>query len=339
MSIRGLTIDYGPFGFLDAYNPKFIPNYSDDEGRYSFERQPSVGKIPFSQSISNLSVSIFVCSYCLPSSISLGLYNLEKLAHAFSPLLDYSTTSSFLKNNYWDLYNNYYYSIMFNKIGIPLPVPTAANDKNSNTNNNNNISKEDQQFIDELLRIMAQMGLDYTIFFRSLADIAATILDNPSQTFVDCSPLLSVYSNEEVHMEPMIEWIQHKYKARLLQQEEREEDNELDTPRNSIGKQRRQRMNSINPKYILRNYLAQKAIEEMERIIDASTTTTTTTNQITGDNEMIRLLQLLRDPYGKEGEEEGKPAEEIATKRGFDSHLYSQLPPEWSKAVKVSCSS
>lgn len=43
MSILGLTIDYGPFGFLETYNPKFICNHSDHEGRYAFDQQPKIG--------------------------------------------------------------------------------------------------------------------------------------------------------------------------------------------------------------------------------------------------------------------------------------------------------
>jgi len=42
MSILGLTIDYGPFSFMETYDPAFICNHSDTQGRYSFERQPSV---------------------------------------------------------------------------------------------------------------------------------------------------------------------------------------------------------------------------------------------------------------------------------------------------------
>jgi uncharacterized protein YdiU (UPF0061 family) len=42
MSILGLTIDYGPFQFLDAYNPGHICNHSDNQGRYAFNKQPNV---------------------------------------------------------------------------------------------------------------------------------------------------------------------------------------------------------------------------------------------------------------------------------------------------------
>ncbi len=43
-SIIGDTIDYGPFGFMDEYDPGMVPNTSDDEHRYSYEKQPDVGR-------------------------------------------------------------------------------------------------------------------------------------------------------------------------------------------------------------------------------------------------------------------------------------------------------
>ncbi|SQC93003.1 Uncharacterized conserved protein [Cedecea neteri] len=43
MSILGLTMDYGPYGFLDDYQPEFICNHSDYQGRYAFDNQPAVG--------------------------------------------------------------------------------------------------------------------------------------------------------------------------------------------------------------------------------------------------------------------------------------------------------
>ena len=42
LSLASITIDYGPFGFLDAYDPNYIPNHSDDSGRYDYESQPSI---------------------------------------------------------------------------------------------------------------------------------------------------------------------------------------------------------------------------------------------------------------------------------------------------------
>jgi len=59
MSILGLTMDYGPYGFLDDYQPDFICNHSDHQGRYAFDNQPAV-----------------------------GLWNLQRLAQSLSPFID-----------------------------------------------------------------------------------------------------------------------------------------------------------------------------------------------------------------------------------------------------------
>ena len=61
MSILGLTLDYGPYGFLDNYDPGYICNHSDHQGRYAFDQQPNI-----------------------------GLFNLSCLAQALLPLIDNS---------------------------------------------------------------------------------------------------------------------------------------------------------------------------------------------------------------------------------------------------------
>ena len=48
MSVASITIDYGPFGFVDEYNPNFIPNTSDDTGRYDLESQASAVSVRIS---------------------------------------------------------------------------------------------------------------------------------------------------------------------------------------------------------------------------------------------------------------------------------------------------
>ena len=58
LSLASITIDYGPFGFLEAYDPNFTPNHSDDSGRYDYESQPEI---------------------CF--------WNLDKLATALTPIL------------------------------------------------------------------------------------------------------------------------------------------------------------------------------------------------------------------------------------------------------------
>ncbi|KAK9906728.1 hypothetical protein WJX75_006965 [Coccomyxa subellipsoidea] len=89
MSILGLTIDYGPYGFLDRYDPEHVCNHSDDDGRYSYEAQPGV---------------------CL--------WNCEKLAEALAPVLDPSMARAQLDTLFTQEYTRTYQRIMRQKLGL-----------------------------------------------------------------------------------------------------------------------------------------------------------------------------------------------------------------------------
>ena len=87
MSILGLTIDFGPFGFLEYFDKKHICNYSDKEGRYSYESQPEICR-----------------------------WNLEKLAESLSEVTNGVALKEILKNNYWKEFEKSYYSRMKEKV-------------------------------------------------------------------------------------------------------------------------------------------------------------------------------------------------------------------------------
>ena len=90
MSILGLTIDYGPFSFLDEYDPRFTPNTTDLPGRrYAFGKQPSI-----------------------------GYWNLGCLASAIAPLLPNTDKLIAILETYEDIYLGKYYTMLGNKIGL-----------------------------------------------------------------------------------------------------------------------------------------------------------------------------------------------------------------------------
>lgn len=122
MSIIGETLDYGPYGFLDDYDPRFICNHSDHTGRYAFEEQPSI-----------------------------GLWNLNALAHALSSLIDSQAIKTILKTYETTLVETYA-SLMRKKLGFTTE------------------EKGDQSLCSSLLGMMAQEKVDYTILFRALCD-------------------------------------------------------------------------------------------------------------------------------------------------------------------------
>jgi len=89
MSLLGLTIDYGPYGFMEHFDPKFICNHSDDSGRYRYEAQPDICK-----------------------------WNLAKLTESLDPLLPKQEALEFLNANYDTFYNEAYKSRLSQKFGL-----------------------------------------------------------------------------------------------------------------------------------------------------------------------------------------------------------------------------
>jgi len=231
MSILGDTIDYGPFGFLDNYNPEFICNHSDTNGRYSFKNQPSI-----------------------------GLWNLNALASTLTSLVSNDDLIGALKR-YEPEFLKQFRSIMASKMGLEEYQP------------------EDELLINQLLELMEINNVDYTIVFRSLCDFS-----EHNQSIRD----------QFLDREGFDRWAK-QYSQRLQRQ-------------SWTDQQRREHMLAINPKYVLRNYMAQAAIEQAHQ----------------GDySEVNLLLEVLQSPF-----EEHPQAEQ-----------YAGLPPDWAEQISVSCSS
>jgi len=213
MSILGLTFDYGPFGFMESYDPGYICNHSDPHGRYAFDQQPQV-----------------------------GLWNLARLAQALSPIIP-TTAAHEVLDGYAPAYHHHYAEMMCAKLGL------------SSTTEN------DIQLIAALLEMMHASQLDYTNLFRSLGNFdsaAGATNEHLRDQFIDPAVFNA--------------WAA-AYRARL--QQELGPDSE-----------RKARMDAANPKYILRNYLAQTAIEKAEKNRNYS--------------EIDVLLNLLGNPFDEQ---------------------------------------
>jgi uncharacterized protein YdiU (UPF0061 family) len=229
MSILGLTLDYGPFGFMEAFSPGHICNHSDSQGRYAYENQPYI-----------------------------GLWNCSRLAQALTPLIDAEKCNAALAR-YENAYLQQYQSLMRAKLGL-----AQAHDA-------------DDALINDLLALLAQHGTDYTIFFRALGSGAGVARD------------------VMVGRDAFDAWAA-RYAARLAAE-------------NSDSGERRARMNRVNPKYVLRNHLAQVAIDRATRDKDFS--------------EIDRLLAILQRPFDEQPQHEA----------------YAAPPPDWARDIAVSCSS
>ena len=232
MSILGLTIDYGPFGFLDDYQPDFICNHSDYQGRYSFENQPMI-----------------------------GMWNLNRLAHALSGLLTTEQLRTALS-----AYEPELMRVWGERMRAKLGLLTQQS--------------SDNQILTDLLALMTQEHSDYTLTFRLLSE---------TQQAESRSPL----RDEFIDREAFDGWYL-RYRNRLMEEQVSDEE-------------RQAVMKAANPAVILRNYLAQQAIEEAERGEQGA---------------LAHLHQALQQPFSDETAAE-----------------YRQRPPDWGKTLEVSCSS
>ena len=250
MSILGLTIDYGPFGFLDNYDPNFTPNTTDaGERRYRFSNQPRVAK-----------------------------WNLIKLAEALYPLIGSIPPLEEALVAYTETYEAEESRLFAAKLGL-----TTGN----------------KPLVDELFQLLAMAETDMTLFFRGLANVPVHL-----EAFDEAllAPLVDAYYTPEELTGDVrartVAWLR-RYGACVRAE-------------GTLAALRKKRMDAVNPKYILRNCLAQLAIDAAE----------------TGDASLVlELLELLRHPY-----EEQPERQRYAAKR-----------PDWARhragCSMLSCSS
>ncbi|MBE0615654.1 MAG: YdiU family protein [Burkholderiales bacterium] len=236
MSILGLTIDYGPYGFMEGFDWGHICNHSDDGGRYAYNMQPRVAH-----------------------------WNLYCLAEALLPLIEMEDAEDALRA-YEGEYERRYTALMRAKFGL-------ASEQD-----------EDAALVQDTLKLLHQARADYTIFFRRLGAFdAAPEADN--------APLRDLFQNRDA----FAAWTA-RYRLRLAAEAGRDAERKL-------------RMDGVNPKYVLRNHLAEAAIRKAADQRDYS--------------EIERLMRLLAHPYDEQ------PA----------MQSYAEAAPQGTAPLSVSCSS
>jgi uncharacterized protein YdiU (UPF0061 family) len=258
MSILGLTIDYGPYGWLENYDPGWTPNTTDAAGRrYRFGQQPAI------------------CQW-----------NLAQLANAIYPLIGQAEPLQAVLDGYTTVYREGWQRMMACKLGLESFDPHT-----------------DDALIAELLAILPLVETDMTIFFRRLARLKA---HDPSMAAagddVLMAPLMEAYYVPG-QLTSALRSRTGNWLRRYLERAGRD---------NLSHAERRRRMDAANPKSVLRNYMAQVAIDKAEQ----------------GDFTMIHdLLDLLRRPYDEQPEKE----------------IYAARRPDWARhrpgCSMLSCSS
>jgi uncharacterized protein YdiU (UPF0061 family) len=247
MSILGLTLDYGPYGWVDDFDPTWTPNTTDAEGRrYAFGQQPSM-----------------------------ALWNLQQLAGALSPLFSRYDALQIGLDGFVDTFNRATQAALAAKLGF---VKWQASDR---------------ELVGRLETLLRVGEVDMTLFYRRLMhlDLHTPTMACLEDAFYDQGKRQTVASD-------FTPWLQ-EYARRVLSE-------------GLSDAERQAQMERVNPCYVLRNYLAQEAIDMAE----------------SGDFSRIQqLLDVLRHPYTEQA-----GLERFAARR-----------PEWARnragCSMLSCSS
>ena len=231
MSVLGLTVDYGPYGWLDDFDPHWTPNTTDAGGRrYRYAQQPAVAQ-----------------------------WNLVRLAEALAVAFDDPAPLQAGLDRFGAVYSAEYETMVAAKLGLPA------------------LDGDARALAQEGFALLAAAEADYTLFFRALGELAAlgsgalpaddgALLDALGNVFYD-------EGKRAAHAGALAAWLR-RWHARAA-------------AAGGTGEARRARMHAVNPKYVLRNYLAQQAIEAAE----------------VGDDSLVHtLLEVMRRPYDEQPE-------------------------------------
>ena len=223
MSILGLTIDYGPYGWIDDYDPDWTPNTTDAGGRrYRFGNQPRI-----------------------------AAWNLIRLANAVYPLIgDAGPLEDGMR-----AYNDALEQATLNHFAAKLGLRSVADDLGVELANG-------------CLELLQQVPTDMTIFHRALAEVPVDADASDEQRLAPLRPAYYVDALPEAARTQALAWLDRL--AARVRSEGRD------------PSERRAEMDAANPKYVLRNYLAQEAITAAEQ----------------GDPSLVHeLLEVMRRPY------------------------------------------
>jgi len=251
MSLLGLTIDYGPYGWLEDYDPNWTPNTTDTtHRRYRFGNQSAIAQ-----------------------------WNLFQLANALYPLINDAEALRNCIGDYVGLYDDKVHAMQAAKLGL---------------------QDYDDALQQELYLILQLVETDMTIFYRQLSNLTThTLTQSDDELFAFVVD--AYYEHSELNSadkQRICTWLR-QYQRHCSQQA-------------LTDNERKKNMDKVNPKYVLRNYLAQLAIDKAE----------------VGDNSLINeLLDVLRHPYDEQ----------------VDKAHYAVKRPDWAReragCSMLSCSS
>lgn len=235
-SILGLTIDYGPFGFMEAFNSAHICNHSDHSGRYRYEAQPQI-----------------------------GLWNIARLCGACHGLIQDASAYEQVLETYKATYAREIDRLLREKFGLQQLDDSSWS-----------------SLLDDFYRLLQRQQIDYPQIFRALAS-------ENDEPILRCCPDPDAFRP----------WLARYREAFQI----------AGKAQGISASEQRVLMNRVNPKYVLRNWIAEEVITQVRE---------------TGNTDQLEtVMAILAAPFDEH------PAHE----------RYAQSPPAWAKDLCVSCSS
>ena len=235
MSVTGLTLDYGPYGFLETFDRDHVSNHSDHFGRYSYGNQPAIAR-----------------------------WNLEKFARCLEGLVDEKQSQDAIET-YNKTFSETYRELMLRKFGFEKE------------------KKKSLRFIEKTLGMLAEFETDYHIFLRNISDVRCDGSFGENPWLVELSETSGQW----------LQWLR-EYAGELRE--------------NSLPDlERKKLMDSVNPRYVLRNHIMETAIREALGRENYS--------------EIEKARKIFENPFSDQP--------------GCES--YAADPPEWAKSLVVSC--
>ncbi len=235
MSVEGLTLDYGPFGFLEKFRMDYAPNRSDHFGRYSYGNQPAIGR-----------------------------WNLEKFAKCFEGLVDEEQAARAIEA-YNATLSASYRELMLRRFGFEKE------------------KKSSLRFMENTLAMLQEDETDYHIFFRSISDIGHDGSFGHNPWLAELCAASGKWR----------QWI-GEYAGELR-------------GNSPTDRERKELMDSVNPKYVLRNHIMETAARKVLERDDCS--------------ETEKVRKIFENPFSDQPEHDD----------------YAAPSPEWAKSLVISC--
>ncbi|KZS94206.1 UPF0061-domain-containing protein [Sistotremastrum niveocremeum HHB9708] len=301
ISIMGLTIDYGPYAFMDVYDSKHICNHTDQEGRYAFELQPTMILYALRALLTSLAPLI-------GAELETGKAVGTDWASSVSAekIKEWSAKAQELSNDLeveiQDVFSAEYWTLMRKRLGLRTVEPA-----------------DESQLIRPMLRLLEEQGLDFHRTFRALCAFRPTQPGDETWDAV-AKTLAGKDSIDDASSKEWKEWLSI-YSQRINRERSSWKDGD------AWIDDRAQVMKAANPRFVLRQWLLEELIAKCEKDPD------------TGKRILAKVLKMASSPFEPWGAEEGSQPESELSEETREERRYCDVGEKQMLGFQCSCSS